>query len=126
MKNENTVMEILAYDLCSNAGLMLKCGPLQVSIVRTAVAYFHDHLEHLLTRVNRVFPKNSPEGGLQEAIRLLSWLVIVDEDDTFGERKEITGVGEYLKRYAKVSRIYPFRTVRSLLLNSLVFSYFLV
>jgi hypothetical protein len=64
-------------------------------------------LEHLLTRINRVFPKNSPGAGLQEAIGLLSWLVVVDEDDTFGEHKEITRVGEYLKKYAKVS-IYPF------------------
>ena len=70
--------------------------------MKTAIVYLHNHLEELLTKINRVFKKNSPEGGLREVIRLLSWLVVVDEDDIFGEHKGIT-VEHYLKRYAKVS-----------------------
>lgn len=66
-----------------------------------AIEHVSNHVKNFLTRINRVFPRNSPEGGLQEVIRLLTLLVAVDEDDTFGEHNGIT-VGHYLKMYAKV------------------------
>lgn len=69
--------------------------------MKAAITHLHGHVEHILTRINRIFPRNSPEEGLREVTRLLSWLVIVDEDDTFGEHNGKT-VGQYLKRYAKV------------------------
>ena len=59
------------------------------------------HVKNFLTRINRVFPRNMPEGGLQEVIGLLKLLVTVDEDDTFGEHNGIT-VDHYLKMYVKV------------------------
>lgn len=70
--------------------------------VKRALTYFRSYIEHSLTRINRVFPKNSPEGGLREVIRVLSWLVSVDQDDIFGEHNGIA-VGQYLKKYTRVS-----------------------
>ena len=66
-----------------------------------AIEHLSNHVKNFLTRINRVFPRNLPEGRLQEVIRLLTLLVAVDEDNTFGERNGIT-VGHYLKMYAKV------------------------
>ena len=42
-----------------------------------------------------------PEGELQEVIRLLLWLVVVDDDDTFGNSHGMS-VEYYLKSYVKV------------------------
>lgn len=65
------------------------------------MTYLHSYVEHILSRINKVFQKNMPEGRLSEVIRVLEWLVIVDNDDIFGEHNGLT-VRQFLKRYCEV------------------------
>ena len=69
--------------------------------MKNALSHLRGHVEHSLTRVNRVFQKNLPDGGLREVIRVLSWLVVVDQDDLFGENSGMT-VEQHLRKYSKV------------------------
>lgn len=51
-----------------------------------------------------MFPKNSPVEGLTEVIRLLSWLVLIDEDAIFGVHNSKTvSLAQYLEKYVEVS-----------------------
>ena len=66
-----------------------------------AVENLNDHVKHGLSRINRLFPKNSPDGGLRAVIDLLSMLVVVDQNEIFGKQNG-RSVTYYLKKYVRV------------------------